>query len=430
MAQGARTKQQWLIAGAGGAVIVGGLYVISQVLNTKDPTMAFARESGVSGNIISDRTSAASPEMSWINSAGRRVQELEDMVGRQDAIINNLTTQFQDDQARAESETDAMLTTYENRIAELEAKLSKAPTASPQPQNAQPTANPGDSEYFKTAAVSGADLRMSPLTGNTITQQQAQPQPKPSPFADPDAASFRQDVSAPVAPMVRSFELSAVSQETKAAEERKKLAAYLPAGSYAPAVVLSGVDASTGVSSQAEPLPVIFRITGAAVTAATRSTRGHKVNLKGCTVTGSARGDLSSERVLVRLLRMSCVHPNGDVFEEEVRGYMSGAGKAGARGLVVSREGKLTTNAAIAGALGGLAGGLGSAAEAGSLAEQAGFEDALRAGGASAVSGGISGAAEMLSEYYIERAEQYQPVVSLYGGTEVELVFMEGVSLK
>lgn len=429
MAQGARTKQQWFIAGAGGAVIVGGLYVISQVLNTNDPTMAFARESGVSGNIISDRTSAASPEMSWINSAGRRVQELEDMVGRQDAIINNLTTQFQDDQARAESETDAMLTTYENRIAELEAKLSKASTASPQPQNKPPATDPGDSEYFTTASVKGPDLRMSPLSGNP-TQQQAQPQPKPSPFADPDAASFRQDVSAPVAPMVRSFELSAVSQETKAAEQRKKLAAYLPAGSYAPAVVLSGVDASTGVSSQAEPLPVIFRITGAAVTAATRSARGHKVNLKGCTVTGSARGDLSSERVLVRLLRLSCVHPNGDVFEEEVRGYMSGAGKAGARGLVVSREGKLTTNAAIAGALGGLAGGLGSAAEAGSSAEQAGFEDALRAGGASAVSGGISGAAEMLSEYYIERAEQYQPVVSLYGGTEVELVFMEGVSLK
>ena len=101
MAQGARTKQQWFIAGAGAVVSVGGLYVISQVLNTNDPTMAFARESGVSGNIISDRTSAASPEMSWINSAGRRVQELEDMVGRQDAIFNNLTTQFQDDQARS-----------------------------------------------------------------------------------------------------------------------------------------------------------------------------------------------------------------------------------------------------------------------------------------------------------------------------------------
>jgi len=429
MAQGARTKQQWLIAGAGGVVIVGGLYVISQVLNSNDPTMAFARENGVSGSIISDRTSAASPEMSWINNAGRRVEKLEDTIQLQDALITNLTTQFEDDQARAESETDAMLSTYENRIAELEARLSKALPASSQPQKAQPSSTADDSEYFTAASVKGPDLRMAPLVGNT-PQQQAQPQPKPSPFADPNAASFRQDVNAPVVPMVRSFELSPVNQETEAANGHKKLAAYLPAGSYAPAVVLSGVDASTGVSSQAEPLPVIFRITGAAVTAATRSTRGHKVNLKGCTVTGSARGDLSSERVLVRLLRMSCVHPNGDVFEEEVRGYMSGAGKAGARGLVVSREGKLTTNAAIAGALGGLAGGLGSAANAGADAEQAGFEDALRAGGASAVSGGISGAAEMLSEYYIERAEQYQPVVSLYGGTQVELVFMEGVALK
>ena len=48
----------------------------------------------------------------------------------------------------------------------------------------------------------------------------------------------------------------------------------------------------------------------------------------------------------------------------------------------------------------------------------------------SAGTGGVQSAANTLSEYYINRAEQYQPVISLNGGTKVELVFMEGISLQ
>ena len=39
---------------------------------------------------------------------------------------------------------------------------------------------------------------------------------------------------------------------------------YLPPNSYAPATVIVGVDASTGVASQSDPLPVVLRITGPA----------------------------------------------------------------------------------------------------------------------------------------------------------------------
>lgn len=54
----------------------------------------------------------------------------------------------------------------------------------------------------------------------------------------------------------------------------------------------------------------------------------------------------------------------------------------------------------------------------------------LGGAGAGVVGGGAASAADRLAEYYIKRAEQYQPVVSLYAGTNVEVVFMEGVSLK
>jgi conjugal transfer pilus assembly protein TraB len=39
---------------------------------------------------------------------------------------------------------------------------------------------------------------------------------------------------------------------------------YLPPNSYAPARVIVGVDASAGVASQTDPLPVVLRITGPA----------------------------------------------------------------------------------------------------------------------------------------------------------------------
>ena len=42
---------------------------------------------------------------------------------------------------------------------------------------------------------------------------------------------------------------------------------------------------------------------------------------------------------------------------------------------------------------------------------------------------GISGASDRLSNYLINRAEQYQPIVSIPSGIEVEVVFVEGFHL-
>ena len=59
--------------------------------------------------------------------------------------------------------------------------------------------------------------------------------------------------------------------------------------------------------------------------------------LEGCVVSGAARGDLSSEKVYVKLARMTCDQPGGRVAVSEVKGFISFAGKSGVRGRVVSR---------------------------------------------------------------------------------------------
>src|SRR3546814_8813495 len=80
--------------------------------------------------------------------------------------------------------------------------------------------------------------------------------------------------------------------------------------------------------------------------------RGGKVlttDLTGCLVNGAARGDLSSEKVYVKLARMTCAQPGGRYAVSEVKGFISFAGKSGVRGRVVSREGSLVGQALLAG---------------------------------------------------------------------------------
>ena len=127
---------------------------------------------------------------------------------------------------------------------------------------------------------------------------------------------------------------------------------FLPPNSYAPARVIVGVDASAGVSSQTDPLPVVLRITGPA-RSVVQNGKLLETNIQGCVVNGAARGDLSAEKVYVKLQKMTCDQPGGRVAVSEVKGFISFAGKTGVRGRVVSREGSLISQALLAGVVGG-----------------------------------------------------------------------------
>ena len=209
---------------------------------------------------------------------------------------------------------------------------------------------------------------------------------------------------------------------------------YLPPNSYATARVIVGVDASAGVASQTDPLPVVLRITGPA-RSVLQNGRVLTTRLQGCVINGAARGDLSSEKVYVKLARMTCDQPGGRVAVSEVKGFISFAGKSGVRGRVVSREGNLVTQALLAGIVGGF--GRGFSANANSVFSQArtkadGSKAKLSPGDilGGGLGQGAADAADTVSKYLIERAEQYQPVVEMPTGIEVEVVFLDGVYVR
>ncbi len=212
----------------------------------------------------------------------------------------------------------------------------------------------------------------------------------------------------------------------------KPVGVWLPAGAHAEAIVLAGVDASAGISSQGDPRPVLMRITGPAWTAAEDGT-ALQVDVDGCTVTGAAHGDLSSEKVYVRFQTMTCAGPRpGTVIETPVAGFVAGSGKTGVRGPVVSREGALVEKAFLAGLVSGVGQGVSQAFQpqavatgGGAAVANTGLGDIGRAG----LGAGASSAGQKVADYMIRRAEQYQPVIQLQAGTKVTLVFLEGARI-
>ena len=234
-------------------------------------------------------------------------------------------------------------------------------------------------------------------------------------------------------PLIERFSLEEPVFRGAEGEDARPLSFWLPAGSHAEAVVIAGVDASAGVASQGDPRPVLLRITGPAFTAA-EDGAAQTVDLEGCTVTGAAYGDLSSEKVYARLRTLTCSGQEpGTVVETEVAGFVAGTGKAGVRGTVVSREGALVEKAFLAGLVSGVGQGVSSAFTPQAVAmgtnsaavANTGIGDIGRAG----VGAGASSAGRRVSDYLIRRAEQYQPVIQLQAGTAVTVVFLEGTRL-
>jgi conjugal transfer pilus assembly protein TraB len=209
---------------------------------------------------------------------------------------------------------------------------------------------------------------------------------------------------------------------------------YLPPNSFASARVIVGVDAAAGVGSQTDPLPVVLRVTGPA-RSVLQNGKLLTTKIQGCLINGAARGELSSEKVYVKLQKMTCPQPGGRYAVSEVKGFIAFGGKTGVRGRVVSREGGLVSQAFIAGLVGGF--GRGFSANSNNALNQPniivdGKRQDLSMGDIAkgGLGEGVAQTGDMVSKYLIERAEQYQPVIEMPTGVDVEIVFLEGVYVR
>jgi conjugal transfer pilus assembly protein TraB len=406
--------KQKLAIMCGAAVFLGaGLWYIAGDSLHGDGTLGSDKKVAIT---MTDAVDPANAQKEWM---ARTEVDQQQLNGRLNALtqqeqelkaLKEQLSKSQNDKSSMESDGKQVFNAYEQENQRLRAALEAAKAGPGTPS--LPSFAPGNPIYKPAAGASG-------------------------PAAGPQAVAAMAAVRSNEIKMISFMDGKSVPNATPV-EPGKTVysdsANYLPPNSFATARVIVGVDAAAGVKSQTDPLPVVLRVTGPA-----RSVYAEgkllKTNIQGCLVNGAAQGDLSSEKVYVKLQRMTCPQPGGRYAVSEVKGFISFGGKTGVRGRVVSREGSLATQAFLAGMVGGF--GRGFSANSNSVLTGAnvsvnGQRQKLSAG--EIVEGGlgegVAKSGDMVSNYLIERAEQYQPVIEMPTGIDVEVVFLDGVFIR
>lgn len=404
-----RKKQQMKLAAGCGVVLVASSFWIfggDDAAKKIDPDSADKKTVSVS-----DMTNKTKSEQEWMAQSENRFQSNENQlkgVEGTNARVAQLAEQL--DAMRAQNQSmsadgQRVVSAYQAENDQLRRQVNER-SAAPEPvPGPQAMYGPGSTAMYGRPGAPG-----------TV------PDVAPARMSEVKMVSFG------------SAETGNASRVSKGSTVYTDSPNYLPPNSFATAKVIVGVDAAAGVNSQTDPLPVVLRVTGPA-RSVLQNGKLLTTKIQGCLINGAARGELSSEKVYVKLQKMTCPQPGGRYAVSEVKGFIAFGGKTGVRGRVVSREGSLVSQAFIAGLVGGI--GKGFAANSNSFLQgtnvqvngkrqQLGLGDIAQGG----VGNGVGEAGDMVSKYLIERAEQYQPVIEMPTGVDVEIVFLEGVYVR
>lgn len=411
-------KKQMLLLGVGGlaALLIGSTYIFSGGDKSSDAHV----KKEVGDVSVDEMVNKNMAEKEWRAQSEAQMMAMDNNM-RALAARAQRADQLEAQMAQAAGvtpDTERVLSAYQNENEQLKAALAAARQS---PVMGQPVVGPGatpigpNAMYGRTSPPSYQSAQATPA-GQAAAAAAGLPSGRGS---EVSLVSFGEGASGTGSPVPKGNTVYTDS------------ANYLPPNSIAVAKVIVGVDAAAGVQSQTDPLPVVLRITGPARSVYDNG-RLLTTNIAGCLVNGAARGDLSSEKVYVKLQRMTCPQPNGRYAVSDVKGFIAFGGKTGVRGRVVSREGSLIGQAFLAGLAGGF--GRGFSANTNSILQgtnvnvngqrqKLGAGEILQGG----LGEGVATSADTVSKYLIERAEQYQPVIEMPTGIDVEIVFLEGV---
>lgn len=201
---------------------------------------------------------------------------------------------------------------------------------------------------------------------------------------------------------------------------------YIPATAYVTGRILTGIQAKTLTEAQSDPKPITIRL----------ENRGNLpkdfiVDIAQCRIHGRGRGDLSSERVEIRVEQLVCEdRATGTIITTDIAGSVFGDdGVEGVRGEVVSMAEKHLKNVFLASTLSGftqtLKGdqGLNVTAFGAVSTKRRGPQELAK----DSLLGGSSTAVDMLADFNINLAKTIAPVIVVPGGVKVDISFSEGV---
>ena len=231
------------------------------------------------------------------------------------------------------------------------------------------------------------------------------------------------------------------AQVTPVQKTSHEYSPILPVNSGMDAIMLSGVNARQagttsglvgGVNSANNiGAPFVTRIKGNAILP-----NGWKLSdLGDCFLGGSAVAVLSASRAYAAADTLSCIAPDGEVWESQVKAYALDAdGTLGIACKVVSKQGTVLMQAALAGVASGLGQALtpmavpayNTAATGGTQSYQLPSMGYI---GQTAMGQGVSNAAQMLAKFYLDYAKEIFPVCEVDSTTRVTWILKQSVRL-
>ncbi len=198
------------------------------------------------------------------------------------------------------------------------------------------------------------------------------------------------------------------------------LVSTIPAGSFARARLISGIDAPTN----AQTFPVLLFATEGFT-----APNGRSLPLEDCFFIAQAQGDLAQRRVLMGINRLSCTR-DGQAIELKVNGYVVGEdGKFGLPGDLVVRSKEFLASSFLASFTSAFSRAVASKQSVTTLSPLTGAGttvvtgDTVKYGAAL----GAGEAAEGLAKYYLNLAEKAVPVIEVDPGRDVTLVIQPGI---
>lgn len=213
---------------------------------------------------------------------------------------------------------------------------------------------------------------------------------------------------------------------TLPAKAKPETLSYLPSGTFAKARLLNGATAPTRGQGSGNPVPVLLELTDSAV-----MPNLYRSGIKRCFVTANATGELASERVLIRLDRLSCIDENGGAVDKKIQGYVSGEdGKTGLRARLVTKSGQAIANALFTGTLAGLGKAVSLASENQTTSITGTVSTTVTNPWKAGFGEGATHAMDRITDYYLKLASDMFPVLEVDSGRNVEIVISNGISIE
>lgn len=367
--------------------------------------------------------SKVDPEQYWMATQGKRMDRIEE-------LLTKMKPQAAEAPASASSAINSTATTQSAKT-EISAPAPTGSNANQKQTGNQgtdslPTPKRGGNGPVNPNAP-GANLGLSSYPPGAPNQNGISQPPFDPSQLNVRPASTGVGMAAVSVGAETDKSVDAVKQESPTKLTKNVERNFMPIG-FVRAELIGGLDAATGGQAQNDPQPVLFHLQDDAILP-----NGWRSKVRNCFVIGAGIGDLSSERAFIRLITLSCVLHNGQAIEAKVMGSAFGEdGKNGLRGRLITKQGTILANAAMASIASGIGKGFGNQGQTvavsplGTTTQQSKDADVVLR---NSLAQGFGSAMDRLAQYWIERADKMFPVIEIDASRKVDLLFTKGVQV-